>query len=63
VCLAKATQPPSVWIPAITACSCVVILPALNKLLRLRHLSALPRLIHSVSLISASAGIPNVFDV
>jgi len=33
VCLAKATQPPSVWIPAIAASSCIVILPVLNKLL------------------------------
>ena len=33
ICLAKATQPPSVWIPAVAASSCVVALPVLGKLL------------------------------
>ena len=40
VCLAKATQPPAVWIPAITACSCIIILPVLNNFLALFRFSA-----------------------
>lgn len=42
-CLANATQPPSVWIPAIIACSCIVILPVSNRILASCHLSALVR--------------------
>jgi hypothetical protein len=63
VCLAKATQPPSVWIPSMAACSCIIILPGLNKLLGLYHFSApiCPSLAHNI--ITRSAGIPNVFDV
>jgi len=37
LCLAKATQPPSVWISAIVVCSCIITLPVLNKLLDLRN--------------------------
>jgi hypothetical protein len=38
VCLATDTQPPAVWISAIVACSCIVILPASNCLLATIHL-------------------------
>lgn len=65
VCLTKATQPPSVWISAIVACSCIVMVPLLNKLLSISHLSAsisLSRIYIFVSLISVSVGLPNVFD-
>jgi hypothetical protein len=40
VCLAKATQLPAVWIPATTACLCIIILPVLNSLLALFRFSA-----------------------
>jgi len=34
ICLAKDTQPPAVWIPAITVCSCATTLPVLKTVFR-----------------------------
>lgn len=34
ICLAKDTQPPGVWIPAIAVCSCVTTLPVLKTVFR-----------------------------
>ena len=40
VCLATASQPPAVWIPAIIAALCVVILPLANGILAIGKFSA-----------------------
>jgi hypothetical protein len=62
VCIAISTQPKSVWIPTVVACSCVFFLPLVNKMLA--HIGLRKQFVRLFSLnLSFVSGLPSIFDV